>query len=143
MRKPLIAISVIAMLASPAVAGQGGTIATEALYSGALSDGLAKLEPLAAADDQEAWFGIGAIKLTQAIEQFSQALYRHGFAIDAAPNAFGMGIVLPIPQNPSPEPFDYAGVRTMLADLVAGLDAARPAFETAAQAATTSSKSIR
>jgi hypothetical protein len=134
MRKPLIAISVIAMMVSPAVAGEGGTITTEALYSGALADGLAKLEPLAAADDQEAWFGIGAIKLTQTIEQLTQTLYRHGFAVEAGTTVFGTGLILPIPQNPNPEPFDYAGVRTMLADLVAGLDAARPAFETAAQA---------
>lgn len=134
MLKPLITLGAFAMLASPAIAGQAGYIATEALYSGALADGLAKLEPLAAADDYEAWFGIGAIRLTQTIEQFAQTLYRHGFAVDAGITAFGVGVVLPIPQNPYPEPFDYAGVRAMLSDLAAGLDAARPAFETAAQA---------
>jgi len=134
MRKFLIAFGAVVLLASPAVAGEAGTIATEALYSGALADGLSKLEPLAAADDPEAWFGIGAIRLTRTIEQFAQTLYRHGFAIEAGTTAFSMGISLPIPQNPSPEPFDYAGVRSMLADLATGLDAARPAFETAAQA---------
>jgi hypothetical protein len=134
MLKSLITLGAVAMLAGPAAAGQAGSIATEALYSGALADGLAKLEPLAAADDHQAWFGIGAIRLAQTIEQFSQTLYRHGFAVEAGTTAFGMGVVLPIPQNPNPEPFDYAGVRAMLADLVVGLDAARPAFETAAQA---------
>ena len=134
MHKPLIVVGALALMASPVLAGEAADITTDALYSGPLADGLASLEPLAAADDPEAWFGIGAIRLTLTIEQFAQTLYRHGFAIDAAPNAFGMGIVLPIPQNPNPEPFDYAGVRTMLAGLVAGLDAARPAFETAAQA---------
>lgn len=134
MLKPLIALGTVALLAAPSVAGEAGTITTEALYSGALVDGLTKLEPLAAADDPEAWFGIGAIWLTQTIEQFAQALYRHGFAIEAGTTAFSMGIVLPIPQNPNPERFDYAGVRSMLTDLVTGLDAARPAFETAAQA---------
>jgi hypothetical protein len=134
MLKHLIAVGAVAMLAGPALGGQAGTIATDALYSGALADGLAKLEPLAAADDQEAWFGIGAIRLTQAVEKLTQALYRHGFAVEAGTEAFGMGMVLPIPVNPDPAPLDYAGVRTILADFVACLDAARLAFETAAQA---------
>lgn len=134
MLKSLVALGAVAMLVAPAVAGQAGSIATEALYSGAFADGLTKLEPFAAADDHQAWFGIGAIRLTQTIEHFAQTLYRHGFAIEAGTTAFGMGIMLPIPQNPNPEPFDYAGVRAMLSDLVAGLDAARLAFETAAQA---------
>ena len=133
MLKPLIALGAVVLLSVPASAGEAGTITTEALYSGALAEGLGKLEPLAAADDPEAWFGIGAIRLTQTIEQLSQALYRHGVAIDVDPNAFGLGIGLPIPQNPKPERLDYAGVRAILADFVAGLDAARPAFETAAQ----------
>ena len=109
MFKSFAALGAVALLACPAVAGEAGTITTDALYAGALADGLAKLEPLAAADDSEAWFGIGAIKLTQSIEQLSQALYRHGLAIDAAPNAFGVGVILPIPQNPNPELLDYAG----------------------------------
>lgn len=134
MRKPFIALGALALIAAPALAGEAGDIATDALYTGSLADGLAKLEPLAAADDREAWFGIGAIRLTQTIEQLAQTLYRHGFAVEAGTTVFGTGLILPIPQNPNPEPFDHAGVRAMLADLVAGLDAARPAFETAAQA---------
>ena len=134
MFKSFAALGAVALLACPAVAGEAGTITTDALYAGALADGLVKLEPLAAADDSEAWFGIGAIKLTQSIEQLSQALYRHGLAIDAAPNAFGVGVILPIPQNPNPEPLDYAGVRTILSDFVTGLDGSRPAFEAAGQA---------
>ena len=132
MLKPVVALG-IALLASPVVAGEAGTITTDALYSGALAGGLTKLEPLAAADDPEAWFGIGAIKLTQSIERLSQALYRHGFAVDTGPTAFGTDVALPIPQNPNPEPLDYVGVRLILSDLVARLDEARPAFETAAQ----------
>lgn len=132
MLKSVIALGAAALLTGPALAGEAGTITTEALYSGMLSDGLAKLELLAAADDPETWFGIGAIRLTQTIEQLSQALYRHGFAIDAAPNALGVGVILPIPTNPNPGPLDYEGVRSILSDFVGGLDAARPAFETAA-----------
>ena len=133
MLKPIVVLGAIAMLTAPATAGEAGTITTDALYSGALADGLGRLEPLAAADDPEAWFGIGAIRLTQAIEGVSQALYRHGFAIDVAAPSLGIGYAPPIPLNPKPEPLDYDGVRTILSDLVAGLDDARPAFETAAQ----------
>lgn len=133
MLKPLIALGAIAMLSSPAVAGPAGSTTSEALHSGAFADGIAKLEPLAAADDHEAWFGIGAIRLTQTVEKLTQALYRHGFAVDTGAGGLGMGMVLPIPQNPNPEPLDYAGVRAILTDFVAGLDTARPAFETAAQ----------
>jgi hypothetical protein len=134
MLKSLSVLGAVAMLSSPAVAGEAGSITTESLYSGALADGLARLEPLAAADDPEAWFGIGAIRLTQAVEELTQALYRHGFVIETGTSAFGIGLILPVPQNPDPEPLDYAGVRAILSDLADGLDAARPAFETAAQA---------
>jgi hypothetical protein len=131
--KPFIALGAAFMLTVPALAGEAGTITTDALYSGALADGLGKLEPLAAADDPEAWFGIGAIRLAQTAEALTQALYRHGFEVETGTTAFGMGLILPVPQNPNPEPLDYSGVRAILSDLVAGLDAARPAFEAAAQ----------
>jgi hypothetical protein len=133
MLKPLIASGIVALLTASAVAGEAATITTAALYSGALKDGLAKLEPLAAADDPEAWFGIGAIRLTQTVEGLSQALYRHGFAVDVAAPSLGVGYTPPMAVNPTPEPLDYDGVRTILSNIVAGLDAARPAFETAAQ----------
>ena len=81
MRKPLIALGALALMAAPVLAGEAGDITTDALYAGSLDEGLSKLEPLAAADDPEAWFGIGAIRLTQTIEQLAQTLYRHGFAV--------------------------------------------------------------
>jgi hypothetical protein len=40
---------------------------------------------------------------------------------------------VPLPANPNPEPLDYAGVRRILDDLVAGVDAARVSFEAAGQ----------
>ena len=68
MLKPLMALGALAMLMGPANAGDAGKIAIDALYAGTLADGLAQLEPRAAADDHEAWFCIGAIRLTQSIE---------------------------------------------------------------------------
>jgi hypothetical protein len=134
MRSSLVAGTVLALMSVPAVAGPAGDIAREALYSGALADGIAKLQPLAAADDQEAWFGLGAIRLTQSFEELVQALYRHGFAVPSTASAFGPGVEIYLPSNPNPEPLDYDGVRDILAAFLNGLDEARSSFLTAAQA---------
>ena len=137
MLKSFAAAAAIAVLSSaPALAGPAGETLKTALYAGTLAEGLATLEPLAAAGDTEASFGVGALKLTQSIEHFAQTLYHHGFTMPGStPTAEAMGVMpLPsIPHNPNPEPFDYDGVRAMFADLVTGLDAARTAFETAGQ----------
>jgi hypothetical protein len=129
----LIAAGSLSLLALPALAGEAGDFARDALYSGQLSDGVAKLEPLAAADDPEAWFGIGAIRLTQSIEGVIQKLHRHGFAVPTASTVFGSGPEIFLPTNPNPEPLDYDGVRGILSDFVAGLDEARGALLTAGQ----------
>ncbi|RYE07932.1 MAG: hypothetical protein EOP22_15790 [Hyphomicrobiales bacterium] len=106
-----------------------------ALWFGDLDTGMRTLEQLAAADDPEAWFGIGALKLAQTAEQLSQALYRHGFALPDTSNAIlGPGARIPLQVNPNPEPLDYAGVRVMLSDFVTGMDEARAAFLSAAPA---------
>ena len=100
------------LCAAPALAGPAGDTLKDALYAGTLADGLAKLQPMAAGGDTEAAFGVGTIKLTQTLEHFAQALYRHGFDL---PDGRAAGVVGPaIPQNPNPEPFDYNGVRDML-----------------------------
>ncbi len=104
----------------------------DSLYAGTLVDGLDKLRPLAAADDHEAWFGIGAIQLTQSIEALAQAFYSHGFVVPGSDTAFAPGIEVPV--NPSPEPLDYDGVRAILSDFLAGLDEARTSFVAAGQA---------
>lgn len=135
MFKPFAALGALVCLTVPSLAGQAGDIARDALYAGTLSDGLEKLASLAAADDHEAWFGIGAIKLAQAGERLSQALYRHGFSLPNMSNALlGQVVTLPLPVNPDPQPLDYAGVRTILSDFADGLDEARAAFLTAAEA---------
>lgn len=133
MFRPFILAAGTALLcASPAFAGPAGDIARDALYAGALTDGLSKLEPLATGGDTEAAFGVGTIKLTQALEHLTQTLYRHGFDLPDT-SAAGVESGLMIPQNPSPEPFDYNGVRQMLVDLEAGLDDARASFDVAAR----------
>jgi len=131
MFKPFIVATSILLAASPALAGQAGDILKDALYTGALDAGLRKLAPVAVGGDTEAAFGVGTIKLTLALEHFVQTLYRHGFDL---PNGRAAGIEQPaIPQNPTPEPFDYDGVRTMLSTFVTELDDARASFDVAAK----------
>lgn len=128
----IFAASAAVLVATPALAGPAGDTLKSALYAGTLDDGLSKLTPLAASGDTEAAFGVGAIKLTQALEHFSRTLYLHGFDL---PNAEAAGIRsgVTIPQNPNPQPFDYNGVREMLATFVTELDDARASFDAAAK----------
>lgn len=129
MIKPLFVATSILLAASPAFAGPAGDTLKTSLYVGTLDDGLQKLEPMAASGDTEAAFGVGTIKLTLALQHFVQTLYRHGFDL---PNGRAAGIVGPaIPQNPSPEPLNYEGVRAMLSTFVTELDAARASFDVA------------
>jgi hypothetical protein len=70
------------------------------------------------------------LDLVGAVERLGQTLYRHGLT---PPNAGPMTpeVMLPVPPNPNPEPWDYAGVRAMFQDLASNLDAARAEFEAA------------
>ncbi|WP_131798237.1 hypothetical protein [Devosia elaeis] len=86
----------------------------------------------------DACFGLGLIDLVTTAEGLSQALYRHGATTpDMAGAAFFLGLPLDIevePANPDPEPLDYAGLRAILEDFVAGLDQARQSFLRAGEA---------
>lgn len=131
----MVRLSVVAfatlIVSSPVLAGPAGDTLRTALYAGTLSDGLSKLEPMAAGGDTEAAFGVGTLKLATAVEEFTQTLYRHGFDL---PDGRPAGIERPnIPQNSTPEPFDYAGVRQMLSTFVEELDAARVSFDAASK----------
>jgi len=131
MLKPLLVAVAALIVSSPVLAGPAGDTLRTTLYAGTLGEGLGKLAPMAAGGDSEAAFGVGVLKLATAIEHFAQTLYRHGFDL---PDGRPAGITGPhVPQNPNPEPFDYAGVRQMLATLVSELDDARTAFDAAAK----------
>ena len=83
MFKPFVlAAGAVLLCAAPALAGPAGDTLKDALYNGTLADGLGKLQPMAAAGDTEAAFGVGAIKLTQTLEQFAggelKPVFRNG-----------------------------------------------------------------
>src|SRR3954470_18028472 len=128
----IFAASAALLVASPALAGPAGDTLKTALYAGDLAGGLSQLESMAASGDAEAAFGVGTIKLTRAIEHFSQTLYKHGFDLPNT-DAAGVRTGFKVPQNPNPEPFDYDGVRQMLRTFVSELDDARASFDAASK----------
>lgn len=101
------------------VASAAETATVKALESGALAAGADSLSAMIASDpaNADARFGLGMIRFVQAVEHLSQGLYRYGLQ---APHSFLMPIVrLPVPENPNPEPIDYAKFRQVLLDFVA------------------------
>lgn len=128
------AAAAVAMLsAQPAAAQETADIIRDSLYAGTLTEGISALTPLADAGDAEAGFGVGMLELVSSIEGLAQAFYRHGME---APRTGPMGPVLglPVPENTNPETLDYPMFRTILADFVDGLDAARTRFAAAGEA---------
>jgi hypothetical protein len=92
------------------------------LAAGALAAGDAELSGLLAKDgrDQEARFGLGMIRFVDAIENLASGLYRYGAR---APNAGfpPLGLLVPIPGNPNPQPIAYQDLRRLLQAFVADL----------------------
>lgn len=123
-----LALALALLGSGPALAGAGGDILARSLYEGPIEAGIAELAPLAEAGDQEARFGLGALRLARGIERLTQALYRHGAE---QPGRELMLMPVEAPVNPNPEALDYAKVRAILDALVADMDAARADLELA------------
>ena len=132
MSRPLMAAA-IALLAVPALAGEGGDVARTHLYAGTIDAGVEALRPFDERSDQEGRFGIGLIRFVSAVEHFAQGLYRHGFASpDVGP--IGPAMAMPVPVNPNPEPLTYDKLRTLFGTLVSDLDSAKLALLAAGEA---------
>lgn len=113
-------IAVLAAVFSlPAVAGDGADITLRHLYAGTATTGVTELGDR---PDAESRFGKGMLQFTLAIQHFAQALYRHGY--DLSDRVRGP-MLISIPANPNPEPFDYQTLRSILETLVADLDVAQ------------------
>jgi hypothetical protein len=121
------------LMQAPAVAGEGGDITRDALYSGRFSDGIVALAPLAEAGDGEAVFGTALIRLVRSLETAAFQLYTHGLAAPRT-GALGPALAVPLPPNPAPQPLDYEGVRGILEALRFNVGTAEPGFMQAAEA---------
>jgi hypothetical protein len=131
MLRRLLAASIMLLGALPAGAGEAGDATREALYAGDLAGGIQRLAPLVGSDP-EAAFGTGLLTFVSAIEDLSQALYRHGLAAPET-GAMGPALMVPVPANPDPEPLDYDTVRAILGLLVTTLDEAGAMLEAAGE----------
>lgn len=85
------------------------------LDAGRLADAEATLRARLAEspDDDDSRFALGAVQALRAVENLSQALYRHGFR-----DAWVVGFVLrypqlPLPRNPDPQPIAYEDLRAI------------------------------
>jgi hypothetical protein len=133
LKRLCLIVCLVLAAAAASRAGEAADLTTAALYSGDLKGGLAKLEPLAATD-QEAKLGTGLLRFVAAVEGFAQALHRHGFTAPDGGPMMGRPLVLPVPENPNPEPLTYEKFRAILQQFVDALDAARPLLLEAGEA---------
>ena len=125
--KAILAVAAVAatLMTAPVAGQEAAEVLREALYAGTSGAGGQLLEAGVTAGDPEAQLAAGMLRFVHSFELFGQAMYRHGLtAPDAGPMMGGPLLSLPIPVNDNPEPLDYDGVRVILEDFVAGLDAA-------------------
>jgi len=133
MRRWISTLALSALLAPVAAAGEAGDLLAQRLYDGTAREARQDYAEQCGAGAADACFGLGLIELIGTVEGLSQALYRHGAVLPDTPAAamlLGLGTDVPRgPANPDPEPLTYEGLRAILEDFVAGLDAARQHFE--------------
>jgi hypothetical protein len=135
--KQLLVLAALAGLVAPAMAGEAGDLARDQLYAGNAAQAIPATTEDCDAGNQEACFALGLLTLVGTYEGFAQDLYRYGATTPGSTPAallFGLGLAEVAPANPSPEPLTYLGLRTVLEDFLADLDAARAAFEKGGEA---------
>ncbi len=116
LRRTLWLAAALAGTGLPAVADEAANrLAVEHLYAGTLAAGDAELAAMLAADSEndDARIGLGTIRFVRSIENLSQGLYRYGLR---TPRSFLLPILrLPVPENPNPEPLNFAEFQSLVA----------------------------
>ncbi len=111
-----LAVALMAGGPMPAFADEAANkIAVEHLYAGTLAAGDAELAAILVADpkNDDARIGLGTIRFVRSIENLSQGLYRYGLK---TPRSFLLPILrLPVPENPNPEPLQFADFQALVA----------------------------
>jgi hypothetical protein len=101
--------------------------AERALAASTVAERDAALAELRAAEGEAlADYAAGSVRFFVALEKLGQGLHRHGFE---SPQSFMLPLMrLPIPDNLSPEPLDYAKFRAIITDFRDELEAATEAL---------------
>ncbi len=126
MKSPALPI-VLAFFTLPQTALAEATFSSRIATNG-LSAIKAELEGLAAPTPDEL-FALGGVQFLAAIQTALQTRYRTGMTGGLAMMSDMPLLRLPIPENPSPEPFDPAIIDTMFAQMAADLDGAIAALD--------------
>ena len=98
------------------------------------AEALAEARLAAAPGDAQAGFALGLVRFLDAVEGLGQGLHRYGLASaygNPVGQALGGGVPflrVPIPENPSPEPVTYDGLRAVLQGFVTDLAEAERAL---------------
>lgn len=124
MRLALIG-GLVGLIATGALAGEGGDLTRQHLYAGTPAAGIEALAPLADGGDAEAQFGIGLMLFTSALQEFSGTLLGYGMI---TPNPSYFEPLSTGRDGINPEALSYAALRDTLQAFATDLDAARAAL---------------
>jgi hypothetical protein len=122
MRRSLMFVWLVACSTQFAIAGpQTVAVLERHLQAGTLATGEAALaaELKLTPKDPQAQFGLGTLQFVQAVERFSQSLYRHGLLQQH--RTLLTGIDFPIPVNPQPQKIKYLQLRAIVQQFVTDL----------------------
>lgn len=134
--KHMAAMAVVLAGVSGVAAGEGGDVLVSTLAGGDRTAGLESLQPLIDAGDSEARFAAGVLTVVGGIEEFAQAMYRHGLTapdIGMAGALLGVPVTPPITANPDPQPLTYQELRLILENLTNAMDGGRDLLATAGE----------
>jgi len=114
----------VALLPAAHAAAQTPAVALRKhLEAGTAAEGVKALEAMvkAAPQDGNAVLALGMAQFALAVERYGRSLHRYGFVFNQS--ATLVGLRLPVPINPSPEPLTYEKMRAVFATYLADLAA--------------------
>ncbi len=121
----LVAIALAAIVTAGTAAAQGAPLVMrQHAEAGTLAAGEEALRRLVTASpgDAEARMALGFLQVARSVERLGQNLHRYG--LEAPRQRFIPILRMPVPPNPTPEKLDYAKLRAVYVEFLAGLAAA-------------------
>ena len=118
-----LAIGLIAL--EPRAHAQGAPqLLRQHVEAGSLAAGEQAIQRMVSANraDADAQMALGFLQFARTVERLGQNLHRYG--LEAPRQRFIPILRFPVPPNPRPEPLDYAKLRAVYAEFLAGLQTA-------------------